>query len=248
MEVAVVRDMGSLFHTKIKWGIVAGMAVNDISMQTQGGVQANISKITDLYSLYGQVPPVAPYSAPSSSSSNVVDANGNAVLNSDGTNQTVTTDTTVLLGDQPADRDTSGSKTDNTSVNTLWKLHGAYYTFRAGPTVDVPITSRFKLNASLGPTLIYAGTNYTVTQTYQPETGAEITNTSTSAMSHLLPGYFADASLQFDLTERTGFYAGAVFQSAGSYTHNLNSDTAHYSSKVDFSNQQGLRAGMTYRF
>jgi hypothetical protein len=67
-------------------------------------------------------------------------------------------------------------------------------------------------------------------------------------MYKLLPGYFADATVQFDLTERTGFYAGAVFQSAGSYEQRIDSDNAHYSTKVDLANMSGFRAGLSYRF
>ena len=80
------------------------------------------------------------------------------------------------------------------------------------------------------------------------ETGADVTDTSLSTTSHLLPGYYADATLQFDLTERTGFYAGAVIQGAGEYTQNLNSAAAHSSTKIDLAKQQGFRGGMTIRF
>ena len=247
MELAVSRDMGKLFGSRASWQLVAGMSINDLSGSTNDKVQAKLTALTDVYSLNGQVAPLAPYSAPSSASESVLDSAGNAVLNDDGSGQTVTTDTTVLLTNQPSDRSNKVT-TDSTSVNTRWKLSGAYYTFRAGPTLLFPLTTRIKASVSVGAALIYAGSTYSVTQTYQPETGAEITDTSTSTMSHLLPGYYADASLQFDLTERTGFYAGAVIQGAGDYTQNLNSTAAHYSTKIDLAKQQGFRGGMTIRF
>lgn len=247
MELAVSRDMGKLFGTRATWTVTAGMSVNDLSAKTSDRVLANLTTVTDLYSLYGQVVPDAPYTAPSSSTTTVLDASGNAVLNEDGSTQTLTTDTTVLLGNAPASR-TASVATNSTSVVNHWKLKGAYYTFRAGPTVLVPIFSRLRASLSIGGAMVYAGTNYTVTQTYTPEIGADISDTSTSATSRLLPGYYADATLQFDLTDRAGFYAGAVFQSAGTYSQNLESTTAHYSTKVDLANQQGLRAGMSIRF
>ena len=247
LELAVSRDMGKFFGTRATWTVTAGMSVNDLSAKTSDLVLANLTTVTDLYSLYGQVVPGAPYSAPSSSTTTVLDASGNAVLNEDGSTQTLTTDTTVLLGNSPASR-TSTVTANSTSVVNRWKLKGAYYTFRAGPTVLVPIFSRLRASFSVGGAMVYAGTNYTVTQTYTPEIGADISDTSTSATSRLLPGYYADATLQFDLTDRAGFYAGAVFQSAGTYTQNLESTTAHYSTKIDLANQQGLRAGMSIRF
>ena len=46
----------------------------------------------------------------------------------------------------------------------------------------------------------------------------------------------------------TGFYAGALYQSAGTYDQHLNNASSQYSTRVDFANQSGMRAGMTYRF
>jgi hypothetical protein len=247
LEIAVSRDMGKLLGTRMSWQLIAGMSINDLAGSKDDTVQARLTALTDLYSLDGQVAPTAPYSAPSSTTTSVLDSAGNAVLNDDGTAQSVTVDTTTLLTNQPSLR-TSTTTTDTTSVNSRWKLSGAYYTFRSGATLLVPFGSRFKASFSAGPALVYAGSSYTVTQTYTPATGAEISDTSTSTTSHLLPGYYADATLQFELTERTGFYAGAVIQGAGEYTHNLNSVAAQSSSKIDLAKQQGFRGGMTIRF
>jgi hypothetical protein len=247
MELAVIRDMGRLFGTRMSWNLTAGMSVNDISATTSDLVAARLRTLTDLYSLFGHTPPEAPYSAPSSSTTTVTDASGNPVLDDQGNVHLITTDTTVLIGNEPAGRMISTSD-DDEAVSNRWRLRGAYFTFRAGPTVWVPISSRFRLSLSAGAALVYAGTNYTVTQTLHPEIGNEVSETETSEAYKLLPGYFADATLQFDLTERAGFYAGAVFQSTGSYTQTLDRETANYSTRIDLRNQNGVRAGMTIRF
>lgn len=247
LDVAVSRDMGKLFGTRATWSIVAGVSMNDISAKTSANVQAAITTITDIYSLDGQVLPEPPYTSPSSSSSTVLDSSGAAVLNADGTTQTTTVDTSILLNNKPLDRSTQ-TAVDTASVNARWDLKGAYFSMRVGPAVWVPITSRFRANMSAGPVVVYAGSTYSVVQTFTPQTGPDITDTSFDTVNHVMPGYFADASLQFDLTEHTGFFAGAVFQSAGSYTQTLNNAAAQYSTKVDLTNQNGLRAGMTIRF
>ncbi|MSU23029.1 MAG: hypothetical protein EXS32_04315 [Opitutus sp.] len=247
LDISVSRDMGKLFGTRATWSIVSGVSVNDLKAATSDRVQAALTTITDLYSLDGQALPTAPYSAPSSTTITVVDSAGNAVLTNDGTTQTVTIDTTTLLGSQPVDRNTKIA-TDSTSVTNHWKIKGSYFTFRSGPAVWLPISTRLRATVGIGAAVVYAGNSYTVTQSFQPETGTEITTTTTETAKHLLPGYFADASLQFDLTERAGFFAGAVFQTAGSYTQTLSTDTARYSTKINLANQQGLRAGMTIRF
>jgi hypothetical protein len=249
MELAMLRDMGKLFSSRrITWNLMAGMSVNDISSQMSGQVQANVRTTTDVYSLFGQTPPTpAPYAAPSFSTQTVLDPSGNPVLNSDGTTQTTQVETTVLLGNKPT-RLSDGTTSNATSVTNRWKLKGAYYTFRAGPTIWIPITTRLRASISVGAALIYSAANYSVTQTLTPDAGPEITETDASDRSKLLPGYYADATLQFDMTERAGLYAGAVFQSAGSYTQHLDSATAHYATKIDLGNQDGFRAGMTVRF
>ena len=64
-----------------------------------------------------------------------------------------------------------------------------------------------------------------------------------------MPGYFADITIQYNLTDTAGFYAGGVYQSAGSYNQSVSSGgTDAYSTKIDLSNQEGLRAGMTVKF
>ena len=96
--------------------------------------------------------------------------------------------------------------------------------------------------------MIYSGTNYTVVETFTPEVGDDIVDAITSESNKLLPGIYADASLQYDVTEKTGFFAGAIYQTAGSYTQTLNTSAVHYATKIDLSNQSGFRAGMSIRF
>jgi hypothetical protein len=247
MDISVSRDMGRLFGTRIAWNLTAGMSINDILANTNDRVLATLTTITDFYSLFGQVPPEAPYSSPSSSSITVIDASGNPVVNPDGSVSTVIVDTSVLIGNEPAAR-IETSVDDDLSVLNRWRLKGSYYTFRAGPTVWIPITTRLRASFSVGAALVYAGTTYTVTQTLEPALGAEISDTSFSEEYKLLPGFFADATLQYDLTERAGFYAGAVFQSAGSYNQDVETENSHYSTKIDLANQNGVRAGLSVRF
>jgi hypothetical protein len=247
VELAVSRDMGKFRNTNISWLLMAGMTVNDLSAKASGNVLANINRQTDLFSLNGQAVPDAPYTSPSTGTFSVTDANGAAVLSPDGTAQNVTTDTSTLVSSQPVERRNSTTR-DSTSVTNRWRVRGGYYTFRAGPTIFLPITPRLKANLSLGAAVVYAGSTYSVSQSFAPDTGAEISDSSENTTSKLLPGFYADASLQFDLTERAGFYAGAVLQSTGAYTQNVNTTAAQYSSRIDLANQSGMRGGMTIRF
>lgn len=249
MEVAMHRDMGKLFGTRIAWTLTAGVSINDLSAGLDGGVRARINTLTDFYRYYpkeGATLPEAPYAAPSSTTETITDAEGNPTV-IEGVTQVRTIDTTVLLDEKPVRRENTEVIND-TAVTNRWKLKGAFYTFRAGPTIWIPIGSRIRASVSVGAALVYSGATYTVTETLTPEVGAEISDTEFSEDYKLLPGYYADASFQFDLTERAGFYAGAVYQSAGSYTQTVENATTSYSTKIDFKNLSGLRAGMSIRF
>ncbi|MSU65018.1 MAG: hypothetical protein EXS38_02700 [Opitutus sp.] len=247
MDISVARDMGKLFGSRISWNLIAGMSVNDLSSDRRDPVRANVTAQSDYFSLFGATPPSPPYASPSTANVNLLTAGGTPLTTDDGTTLTTTADTSILISNEPVGR-VNVVTTDETSVNNRWKLKGAFYTFRAGPTLNLPVFSRLRATLSFGPALIYAGTNYTVMQVLTPEIGSVISDTSTNSTYRLIPAYFADAALEFDITERTGFYAAAVFQSASGYSQNLDNAAAHYSTKVDLSNMNGLRAGLSYRF
>jgi hypothetical protein len=247
MDIAVTRDIGKLFRGRIPWGITMGVSINDISGISRDTVLARISTLTDFYSTYGRTPPGAPYSSPSSATTEVIDAKGNPVLNEDGTTRTVTVDTSVLISNQPDGR-TITDTVNNTNVTTSWRIKGAYMTFRVGPSFWVPITTRLRAGFSVGAAAVYSGTTYSVNQTLVPDFGPDITDTKLNETDQVLVGYYADATLQYDLTERAGLYAGAVMQSTGSYTQEIDSENASYSTKIDLANQNGFRAGLSIRF
>ena len=72
--------------------------------------------------------------------------------------------------------------------------------------------------------------------------------------TRLIPGYYADLNIQYQLTDTAGFYVGSIFQGAGSFKQTLPSGTdsngnpLNYSSTLDFGSQEGVKGGMTVRF
>lgn len=228
MELALDRDVGNLFNTRLKWGFVLGMGVNQILSSTSADVAAEIKRTTDYYSLDGQAAPEVPYEAPE---------------------QVGGVDASVLLRADPLAR-VVVTTTSNSGVNNHWRLRGAFMTFRAGPTLQMPITQRFSASISTGAVLVYAGSTYEVTQTYKPETGEELGIFIGDTSSFFLPGYFIDANLQFAFTDNAGLYVGAVYQSSGDYEQEVSTPdgTSKYVSRVDLSSLQGIRAGLTFRF
>src|SRR6185312_4155975 len=160
-------------------------------------------------------------------------------------------ETTIYLSNTPINRTTT--VTSGTVFNK-WDLKGAYFTFRLGPQLTYLFNEHLKATISAGVALVYAGTQYSVEQTYQPETSDAVISTDTSDETKFLPGYFVDAQLQYDVTERTGFYAGIAYQDNGSYTQSAvledqyTGSHADYKALVNLSGLSGFKMGMTFKF
>ncbi len=234
VEVVRSKQMGKLFNTRVTWDLTIGASINDLSATNNSTALGTLSTTTDYYDLEGQTPPTP----------------GSLTLG-------------TLLGNTPLGRDTDITE-DGVVLHNNWRLRGAYLTFRAGPTLSIPIIKRITATVSAGAVLVYAGTNYSVTQSFDPtdllDTGEDeredddVVGTAQDDMGKLLPGFYVDANLQFNLTDFTGFYVGAIYQSSGSYTHTLtvldddDNTTATYASKIDLGSLQGLRAGFSLKF
>lgn len=228
VELALDRDLGRLFKGRVHWGVVAGLSINQFSSTTSATTAANVTTQTDYYSLGGQIPPAAPYTAPN--------FNGAA-------------DISVLLGLDVLLRQTNTAAVAD-AVLTSWHLRGAYMTFRAGPTLSIPIGARFSANISAGAVLVYAGSTTDIVQNFRPATGDEIVQANSDGASALLPGFYVDANVQWDMTENAGLYLGGVYQNSGDYTQTVASQDGKstYTARIDLSQLQGVRAGVSFKF
>lgn len=228
VELSVEREIGNVFGTRMKWGVIGGMSINQIATSTSAEVSADITTVTDYYSLGGQAAPNAPFTGPLAAGS---------------------VDNTPLLYSELLSRNSETASATN-AVLSSWKLRGAYLSFRAGASLFVPITERFSASFSAGAVIAYAGTTYDMNQSFKPNTGDTILDTMSSADDALLPGYYVDANLQFAMNETSGLYLGAVYQSSGDYTQQVTSEDglSTYSTRVDLSALQGVRAGVSFKF
>ncbi len=217
---------------------------------------ATITQTTDTYvaNLNGQAIAADDgprYTAPSWVQVPQVDADGNPVYDSSGAQIIDYVETTVWLSDHPLDRTITQFQG---TVTNQWDLKGAYFTFRIGPSISYQITNRLRLVLSAGASLVLSGTEYTVTQTYIPDIADPVISTVDNDELKFLPGYYVDASLQFDITESAGFYAGVTYQDNGSYSQSADltdpftPSTASYKAQIDLSNLSGFRMGMTFKF
>lgn len=231
-ELVVSREMGNI-GKRIQWKLFAGIGINGIESSARDDVLATITTVTDTYSLDGQTlpPGVVPYAAPSTG----VDDDGNAI------------DTTVLIGQKPDSRTTS-SVSNDTQVQNFWHLKGTYLTLRVGPTLIYSITDNFRISISAGPSLVYSGTTYSVEQVLNPDTSNSLVTTVSETDGENLTGYYADATLEYLITENAGLYMGAFYQTSGAYVQTITENGSNYTTDVDLSKLQGFRAGLNFKF
>jgi hypothetical protein len=251
LELLMDRDMGKL-GKHFKWAITAGFSIADIHSSTYSNVPTQLTTLTDTYDLFGQVPPAPPYSSPNSVSQTVINSSGQAVSGGSATTPTQEVDQTILLGNIPLSR--TVTTVDTTSINRYF-IEGAYYTLRIGPTLIMPLGSHWKLSASVGPDIIYAGSELNVLENLTFEDGeTPITELYQKENTKILPGYYGDIDVRYDFTETAGFYLGAIYQGGGSYSQVVpsgdgpNGSGSAYSSRIDFANEEGVKAGLTVRF
>ncbi|HEY5227490.1 MAG TPA: hypothetical protein VIJ19_03060 [Opitutaceae bacterium] len=247
VELMVDRDMGTLGKAKkIKWSITAGFSLGDIHSSSYVSVPTQLTTLTDTYDLFGQVPPAAPFNSPNNISQTVFGAGSTVVSGSGQTSTTQTAQQVILLGDAPINRD---PEITNIFTTNRYFIEGSYYTLRVGPTVLIPIGNHFKLTASAGPALIYAGSVLNVLEDLNIATGEDFTQLYQKENSKLLPGYYVDVNLEYQLTDTAGFYVGNIYQSAGSFSQKVSSGPGtYYQTNIDFGNQDGVKGGMTVRF
>jgi hypothetical protein len=252
VELATSRDLFRLGkHATLGW--FGGVSLNDIQASRFSTVNANITTVTDTYNLFGQAVPNGPYQAPSSIQQNII-LNGVDVVDQYGNNIIQKVDTTVLIGNQPLNRTTTVAA-DATEVTDHWKLHGAYLTLRTGPQFTYKFNEHLKLVLSGGPALIAASSTYTVNEAFTPNTGGQIVATYQDIEDKYIPALYADATVEYDLNDKAGFYLGAFYQDAGHYTQSIDgyanlsaTSNGSFSTKVDFNGQDGVRGGMSFKF
>jgi len=251
VELLMDRDMGRI-GKHLSWAITAGFSIADIHSSIYANVPTTLTTITDTYDLFGQIPPAAPYNSPNTNTQTVLNSSGQATSSTGGSTASQTVDETTLLGNVPLNRTTV--PTADFSTNRYF-VEGAYYTLRIGPTLIMPIGSHFKFTVSAGPDLIYAGSELNVLENLQiaEDASQPITQLYQKENTRILPGYYLEADLRYDLTDTAGFYLGNLYQGGGGFSQTVSSGTSGtadlgYTTRINFASQDGVKGGFTFRF
>lgn len=235
VDIEVSRRVGG---RKIKWGLQAGLGLNDINAKSTGEISASLRSLTDFYSLLGAAVPTAPYDGPVTRT--------DVVTNPDGSVTTIQTDITTLLSELPLDR-TDTLTEGGAQINGFWQVKGAYLSARLGPWIEMPINEKIKVRASGGVSGTVIGAFMRFDERFLiPDSTEELAasdQTSTDAWG-MFGGYVALEG-QYWLTERSGFFAGASYEAVSGDVQ-LRSGERLADMNVDAG--AGVRFGFTTRF
>jgi hypothetical protein len=244
IELQFSREIGRGTR-HLKWGVLAGVTLNDINSKSSGTVTSSLRTYSDYYSTGGVAVPPEQITNPFYST--VVDTDGDGFVNA--------YETTVPIATTPAD----GMSTDvitpgGASVTGRWQVKGAYLMFKLGPTIRTQITERLGLSASAGLASAYAGTRYSAHESFKlvnyPGVEVETLDAETgdttvaSSKTKFMTGYYADLTLEWDANESFGLFGGVTAQQLSDYEQKLGDRTA----RIDLGSAVGLRGGVSIRF
>lgn len=244
LEVQFTRDLGKGTR-HMKWGVLAGVTLNSITSKSSGTVTSSLRTYTDYYSTNGQTIPPDLLSNPFYDTA--FDTNGDGFTN--------IYESTVPIATTPdASKTTDVITPGGATVTGVWQVKGAYFMVKLGPTVRAQLTDRIGISASAGLASAYAGTRYSVHESFElaalPGLTFETTDaatgdtTLTSTKAKLLTGYYADLTLEWTANESFNLFGGVTAQQLGDYQQKLEARTA----KIDLGSTVGLRGGVSIKF
>jgi hypothetical protein len=223
---------------RFEWGVAAAMGISEFNAKTRRAITVNLRGFEYQYTLNRPLPDAA---------------TGGPTFSDDEMEET-----TVVIGDRHDAYDETtdtlennfqggGTEVNSTAeVNGYWQVRGVYYTFRAGPFIRVPLTRKFSVSASAGYMGAYVGSKFRYEETMRLDnvTAAYTTGDVVKNNQQYVSGCYADLNVEWWVSTRTGFYAGAAYEKMGDYKQVHDGRRA----EVKMDGGTGLRFGIITRF
>ncbi len=116
-------------------------------------------------------------------------------------------------------------------IDGRWQIKGSYYALKLGPSFRYKFSERFSVSGRAGVTINYIGTRFIVdelvTSTIAGVTGlrsttdnieSPVSEKAENEVNEITFGGFAGVDLEYWVSDKTGFYAGAAYESLGDFT------------------------------
>ena len=224
------------FGRKTDVSLSATIGTSDFESRTADRITANLVTLTDVYNILGTAP-AASYLAPDFEL--LFDDIGNEVAG-DGR------EITIPLQQLTADRRIT-TVPNGANIQGEWEVKGAYYSIRVGPEIRSHISEKLAFTAGAGFLGVYVGSDFSVTETLDLDgypTFTTIQVNATENMTDLIAGFYAEATVEYWITQRTGFFIGATYESVDDFVQAFGGRTA----SVLLGDATVVRFGIIHRF
>lgn len=219
-------------NKRVSFSLVAGMSLTGINSMHAGTVKSSLHVVTDLF-LLNSIQPELPLATGGYYGTSITTTNG------------VDYENGQLISNLPDPASGVEDDADGATVDGIWKVKGAYFTFKFGPQITALITPSFGFSASIGATGSYVGTTYSAAESFTVDgIPNKISYNNSSSKNTFMPGYYANLDATWTLNGRTGFFAGFSYENLGVVSQRLAGRTA----KIDLNNTAGFRGGLNIKF
>jgi hypothetical protein len=198
-----------------RWGLDLALDWTDFQVTGNGTTAGSLTALQDLYSLGGILVPTAPYAG-----------------SSNGPGPVIADTPTRTAGPLP------------TVVDGRREVSGSLYTFKFGPTLEVPLGDRFSAQLSAGLAVGLFDADFEFSESaIAAGTGTWVRSGRTDSQDWLLGG-FARGQLTVRLTDSIGLYGAAEFQGL----EGTRLQAGGREAAIDLDSTFQFSAGLVFRF
>jgi hypothetical protein len=216
LEILYTRELGRM--GKSRWGLEAALGYNAIELRDTRTLAASVRRVTDSYSYTpGTTTPAASFQG-----------------TFDGPN--------FVLSDTPTR--SSANIAGGATVRGEREFEADLFGLRFGPFVEVPLANRLSLYLSGGVVVAGVHSDFRWRESVTIEGVGTFSDHASGTKDDVLLGGYLGATFNYSLNDRLGLYAGAQYQSMGSYTHSV----AGRKAKLDLNATVFVSAGLSYSF
>jgi hypothetical protein len=217
IEFTYSRELGR--SEKCRWGIETAFGFTDVTIGDNRAVFGNVRRVSDAYALGGTIPPAAPYS-------HGFNPTGSDPLISDIPRRSMTT--------IPRGAVVTGQRQFESEV----------YGFRVGPYLEFPMCEKVSLSLNGGFALLSVHSDFRFREAVTIAGLGTQTRRGSGSQSEWLPGSYIGGNFNYAICEKVDLFAGAQYQTAGTYSHKENGKEA----KLDLGNTVFLTFGIGFSF
>jgi hypothetical protein len=172
-----------------RFGIKLAFGYTDLNIRDDQPATANVSLITDAYSLGGVTPPIAPYSGSFSGPGPVI-------------GDTPTRTTAMIPG--------------GASITSNQRMDATLYDWRLGPYLELPLISKLTCQVGGGLAVGLVSSTFSFSDNTTTSAGTVQVSGSNHRLDSLV-GFYAEAQLAYSLVPEASLLAGGQFQYLGEF-------------------------------